>query len=258
MKLSYQVWLNCFLSSVSLIDQGTAETSYLCKSCFHEQTNARKQQQSELSNFTEKSRFYSIVPPPQALPTNYRFREATERGQYIIQQPMPSEAATSGLGVATSGQLFPVNSCVNKQLTSPSTVLLQPTQPHQHQPARSPPSPLPPPLLQTGSSQLLPLTDSEVHQLTSAGSSKQLADIRPVVMPPPVMATVGHIVPVAAAPYPPPPAPMRVKLPSPTGTLAVSPSHPCKTTSCEFYGTPELDYFCSKCSKNNVRSERWW
>ena len=251
--------MKIFLSSVSLIDQGTAETSYLCKSCFHEQTNARKQQQqSELSNFTEKSRFYSIVPPPQGLPTNYRFREATERGQYIIQQPMPSEAATSGLGVATSGQLFPVNSCLNKQLTSPSTVLLQPTQPHQHQPARSPPSPLPPPLLQTGSSQLLPLTDSEVHQLTSAGSSssKQTADIRPVVMPPPVMATVGHIVPVAAAPYPPPPAPMRVKLPSPTGTLAVSPSHPCKTTSCEFYGTPELDYFCSKCSKNNVRSER--
>ena len=27
------------------IDQGTAETSYLCKSCFHEQTLARKQQQ---------------------------------------------------------------------------------------------------------------------------------------------------------------------------------------------------------------------
>lgn len=70
-------------------------------------------------------------------------------------------------------------------------------------------------------------------------------------------ATVGHIVPVAAYTNP-----MRVKLPPPAATtssnmssgsnnfVAVSnSSHPCKNSSCEFYGTPELDYFCSKCSK---------
>ena len=58
-------------------------------------------------------------------------------------------------------------------------------------------------------------------------------------------ATVGHIVPVAV--YNNPPA-MRVKLP-PRPSQTKSSSQPCKNSSCEFYGTPELDYFCSKCSK---------
>jgi hypothetical protein len=58
-------------------------------------------------------------------------------------------------------------------------------------------------------------------------------------------ATVGHIVPVAV--YNNPPA-MRVKLP-PRPSPTKSSSQPCKNSSCEFYGTPELDYFCSKCSK---------
>ena len=58
--------------------------------------------------------------------------------------------------------------------------------------------------------------------------------------------TVGHIVPVAVYNNPPQ---MRVKLPPGPLSTSVSSSHPCKNTSCEFYGTPELDYFCSKCSK---------
>jgi hypothetical protein len=37
------------------IDQGTAETSYLCKSCFHEQTVARKQQQQQPLSTSAKS-----------------------------------------------------------------------------------------------------------------------------------------------------------------------------------------------------------
>ena len=175
-KMKREIYLNGgFVDCVNpgCVDQGTAETSYLCKSCFHEQTLVRKPQQQN-----NTSRFYSIVPPSPTPSYNspagaVRFgggKEEQQR-QCFIQQQQP----------------VPVSTCVNKQLTSITT-------------------------------------------------------------PPSVaLVTVGHIVPVAAAPA----APMRVKLPSPTPA-----SHPCKNTSCEFYGTPELDYFCSKCSKNNVRNER--
>ena len=174
-KMKREIYLNGgFVDCVNpgCVDQGTAETSYLCKSCFHEQTLVRKPQQNNTS------RFYSIVPPSPTPSYNsspagaVRFggKEEQQRQCFIQQQQ----------------QTVPVSTCVNKQLTS--------------------------------------------------------------ITPPSVaLVTVGHIVPVAAAPA----APMRVKLPSPTPA-----SHPCKNTSCEFYGTPELDYFCSKCSKNNVRNER--
>ena len=42
------------------IDQGTAETSYLCKSCFHEQTVARKQQQP-LSTLAKSTGWLTIL-----------------------------------------------------------------------------------------------------------------------------------------------------------------------------------------------------
>ena len=43
------------------IDQGTAETSYLCKSCFHEQTVARKQQQQPLSTSAKSTGWLTIL-----------------------------------------------------------------------------------------------------------------------------------------------------------------------------------------------------
>ena len=75
---------------------------------------------------------------------------------------------------------------------------------------------------------------------------------RVITPPPPTIKMVGHIVPVAVSTQPPPPttttaSQMRVKLPATSPSH--SSSHPCKNSSCEFYGTPELDYFCSKCSK---------
>ena len=45
---------------ITFTDQGTAETSYLCKSCYQEQTRDRTKKQT--------SKFY-IVPPPSATPT---------------------------------------------------------------------------------------------------------------------------------------------------------------------------------------------
>ena len=74
---------------------------------------------------------------------------------------------------------------------------------------------------------------------------------RVITPPAPPIKTVGHIVPVAAYSNNtnttiPTTSQMRVKLPSPNSANS---SQPCKNSSCEFYGTPELDYFCSKCSK---------
>ena len=46
------------------IDQGTAETSYLCKSCFHEQTVARKQQQP-LSTIAKSTGWLTILQSNQ-------------------------------------------------------------------------------------------------------------------------------------------------------------------------------------------------
>ena len=94
------------------------------------------------------------------------------------------------------------------------------------------------------------------------------ANPRPPITPPPPPITVkmvGHIVPVAVNTQPIQnhatssttnvAQQMRVKLPSPSHSI--SSSHPCKNSSCEFYGTPELDYFCSKCSKKAQISSRW-
>lgn len=185
-KLKREIYLNGgFVDCVNpgCVDQGTAETSYLCKPCFKEQTLGRTQQQNNTA------RFYSIIPPA-SMPSNNRpvvtFRREDQ------QTPARSGHAHQ---LTHAGNAHAQQLTVNKQLTCPS-----PT---------------------------------------------------PVQAPPPPVATVGHIVPVVATP---PVAPMRVKLPSPTPA-----SHPCRNKSCEFYGTPELDYFCSKCSKNNVnaRIERW-
>ena len=42
------------------VDQGTAETSYLCKSCYQQQTNRTSQK--------SKSKFYIVPPPPPPPP----------------------------------------------------------------------------------------------------------------------------------------------------------------------------------------------
>ena len=185
-KLKREIYLNGgFVDCVNpgCVDQGTAETSYLCKPCFKEQTLGRTQQQNNTA------RFYSIIPPA-SMPSNNGPVVTFRREDQQTHARSGHAHQLTHAGNAHAQQLT-----VNKQLTCPS-----PT---------------------------------------------------PVQAPPPPVATVGHIVPVVATP---PVAPMRVKLPSPTPA-----SHPCRNKSCEFYGTPELDYFCSKCSKNNVnaRIERW-
>lgn len=149
------------------VDQGTAETSYLCKSCFQEHRQKQNHQQS-------KSKFY-IVPPP---------REEPVRQQ---KSPILSKIRNASPDMVDCGLIVPV--FVNH---------------HQY------PEPV-----------------QEVQTK-------------------PVLKTVGHIVPVAA--YTERPVSMRVKLPNHT-------SHPCKNTGCEFYGTPELDYFCSKCSKKAIQKQ---
>ena len=84
---------------------------------------------------------------------------------------------------------------------------------------------------------------SPVPQHT-CGRSMSVPQVPPQVVPQ-QHHFVGHIVPVEA---PTTATQMRVKLPSPTKQVPLS--HPCKSSGCEFYGTPELDYLCSKCSKS--------
>ena len=65
-KLKREIYLNGgYVDCVNpgCVDQGTAETSYLCKPCFKEQTLGRTQQQNNTA------RFYSIIPPA-SMPSN--------------------------------------------------------------------------------------------------------------------------------------------------------------------------------------------
>lgn len=214
------------------IDQGTAETSYLCKSCFHEQTVARKQQQplSTIAKSTGNSKFYVVPPPASSSP---RIRE-----QNIRISPSSMETVDCGLIVPVyapqQGRGFESRSNRSSprgSITSPVSAPLTATSAQQllnyEQPPLSP-TPSPQPQLQVQPQlQAMPVSQQQIIPLNQQH------------------ATVGHIVPVAV--YNNPPA-MRVKLP-PRPSPTKSSSQPCKNSSCEFYGTPELDYFCSKCSK---------
>jgi hypothetical protein len=164
-KLKREIYLNGgYVDCVNpgCVDQGTAETSYLCKSCFHEQTVARnkasyQQQQQQQQQQKSKSTFYVVPAPPEVL--------------------APPVAA-------------PVVALATSRSPVPSSMEV-----------------------------------GNCSSLTAPAVSKKPT-------------TVGHIVPVEVYPT------MRVKLP------IQKTSQPCKNLSCEFYGTPELDYFCSKCSKS--------
>ena len=156
-KLKRDIYLNGgFVDCVNpgCVDQGTAETNYLCKSCYHEQTLGRSK------NLQSQKKCYAVVAPPPPGP------------QQPINSTTNNNKKTMETSAATTNGPISVNS-------------------------------------------------------------------RPAVV------TVGHIVPVAVTS---PVGPMRVKLPPNSNGIVTS--HPCKNSSCEFYGTPELDFFCSKCSKN--------
>ena len=202
-KMKRDIYLNGgFVDCVNpgCVAQGTADTSYLCKSCYHEQMRppaASKQPQQPLIQPPAKS----YINPPRS-PSH-----------------ISSSVKSSGLGDlgGRGGQMEVDGGLIVPVFANPRP---------------------------------------------------------PITPPPPPIKMVGHIVPVAVSTQPPQPphatsttnvAQMRVKLPPPgisANSSGSSPSHlsssshPCKNSSCEFYGTPELDYFCSKCSKKAQISSR--
>ena len=246
-KLKRDIYLNGgYVDCVNpgCVDQGTAETSYLCKSCFHQQTAARKQQQQQLQQLQQqqqqlqqqqqqqqqqqlqqqqqKSKFYIVPPPPP------------------LSIPAPASPRIRGSPSAMEmdcGLIVPVYVPQQQPMTYNNKQLI----PNQLAPPPSAVSPLPPAIGTTANNACAHHQDQLLPGLPACGNrplTPPLSSVTQAVVGGP--ATVGHIVPVAAYTNP-----MRVKLPSVTNTA----SHPCKNSSCEFYGTPELDYFCSKCSK---------
>ena len=178
-----------------------------------------------------------MVPPPLAAPPPPTSTAVAPPAPRVRASPSSMETVDCGLIVPVyapqgvhSNRTSPRGS-----ITSPVSVPLTATTAQQlllnnHYSEQSPMSPTPSPQPPQ------PLQQPAVLQAQ-----------QPVTQQPqPGPTTVGHIVPVAVYNNPPQ---MRVKLPPGPLSTSVSSSHPCKNTSCEFYGTPELDYFCSKCSK---------